>query len=298
VRAELGVPVDIGLDYAFFGGVDDVAGAAVSRHALAATGRLSFGPSRLYLRSRIVDRGDGFGLGRLGARLRHPLGRRVLLVADLEERFAGELAYDLAAADSTDVVDARTLPALGLEPPLSSTRVGARADIMVTRQLEAYGFGRVNLVQEDTASHYNNSWQELGGALALSLPETRVTASTQVKVRRYGLDGDANLAGGEFADTSGSGISQMTELSGEARYRMDQRKGSAAVGAYYRVYAFRSPYAEVDGDGRGGARVEADYLATRELRLLASGELAQPSPTMARELSALASVRLIAEAKF
>jgi hypothetical protein len=168
---------------------------------------------------------------------------------------------------------------------------------MLTRELEAYAFGRVDLVEDNPSSHYDNGWQEVGGAFEIK-PTTQLTASTQVKERRYGLDTGANQAGGEFADTSGSGIALLTEISGEARYRLDRRMGSAALGGYYRVYTFRSPYVEVDNDGRGGARLEGDYAVTEELRLAVAGEVAQPSPTMAQELSTLTSVRLIAEAKF
>ena len=71
-----------------------------------------------------------------------------------------------------------------------------------------------------------------------------------------------------------------------------------AAGAFFRVYNLQSPYALVENDARVGGRLDFNYWFSRELRLKAAAEVAQPSPTFAPELEVLFSARTIMEAVF
>lgn len=290
------VPVDVALDYLGFGGGD----IGDTRHFVEATARTQLpAATRLTLRARYIDTGDGDpGLGHLAAEVRTSLWRqRLVAVASVEQRFARELSYDFLGAAPTDVVAAPTQLGIALEPPGDSTLTGVRADLRLTPAVELYGFARANLAEQDSATSLTQtSWAEAGAAAGWS--GGPLTASAQVKIRAHQLDGDANQAGSGFDNTAGSGEEGFREVAGEARYRLGQVHSSLAVGGYVRVYDVRTPYAEVDSDGRGGARVDADYWFNQKTRVKLAGEVAQPSPSFAAEIGTLSSVRLIMEAAF
>ena len=67
---------------------------------------------------------------------------------------------------------------------------------------------------------------------------------------------------------------------------------------FYRVYDFRSPYAEVTNEGRGGGRGDLQIWLTRDLRAELAAELAEASPMLARELGLMSSVRGAVEARW
>ena len=314
------LPVDLAVDYLFFDGGGSVAenaagGIALSRHYIELDSRLVLSSTRIYLRGRIVDNGDlagqmdadgnieadGIGLGRLGVQVRHPFGRKLLVVADAEQRFGRAVAYDFVSPVRIDVVDADNLVGIGLDPPADSTRVGVRVNAMLNRMFELYGFARVNIVSDADGQKtgFNRPYQDLGAALSARVGPS-VIATAQYKLRLQQLNDDANGEGSDFFDTSGSGVTQYHELSGEFRYRLSgpSRRASAGLGAYFRVYNLQSPYAEVEQDSRAGGRVDVDYWFRRDLRVMAAGEIAQPSPSIAPELGTLLSIRLLTEALF
>jgi hypothetical protein len=302
-----GVPVDLSVDYLRFDG---------DRSYLELVGRVGLpGEIKLALFGRAVDHGaaagmdeeedegdgdaGGFGLGRLGARARAPVGHRLFVTAEVERIFAREAAYDYINPVPVDVVTVgeELGPGLALDRGADETRVGATAMALVTRSIEAYGFARASLVADGGASGFVRPYREGGGAARLLLGR-RASASGQYKLRLHELDADANEAGTAFGDTGGSGVSSFHEVSGELRYSLGHRKATAAAGAYLRVYALQTPYAEVSNDTRGGGRFDVQWWATKMFRIRASGEVAQASPAYARELGLLASVRVLAEASF
>jgi hypothetical protein len=78
----------------------------------------------------------------------------------------------------------------------------------------------------------------------------------------------------------------------------DGRRWRFGLGGFYRVYDFRSPYAEVTNEGRGGGRGELQLWISRALRVELAAELAEPSPVLARELGLMSSIRGAMEARW
>jgi hypothetical protein len=316
IRGEdlIGFPLDVALDYMFYDGGGDVAedidgdGVAdlnLTRQYFELSSRANLAGYRLYLRGRVVDNGDlgtedGFALGRAGLQLRKAFGRKLVVIGDVEQRFAAEASYDYINPAPTDVLDIAQTVGIGLDPPEDATRVSLKASYTPIHSLELYGFARANAVAEGdtgTTSGFERSWQELGAAIGHRLDRALWT-TLQYKVRVTDLDDAANLADADFDNTAGTGVSEFHEIAGETRYSLGYRKLTAAIGAYYRVYNVQSPYAEVTDDGRGGARVDADYWFSRNLRAKVAGEIAQASPAFAPELDTLLSVRALMEALF
>jgi hypothetical protein len=305
----VGVPVDFSADYLFFtaAGKQDIHGdgvnviSSLSRHYLELSARTQIYTTRLRAEARVVDQGglsnQGAGLGRIGVQVRQPLIDKLLLVGEAEHRFARNESYDFISPAPQDVVDVARQLGIGIDAPQDANRFGLRADLALTRELELYGFSRVNLVDKQGQSGFNTSWFEAGAAIAARLL-ARIAANLQYKARFYDLNRDANAAGQPFADTSGSGVKSFHEVAGEVRYSPGARRYSAALGLVYRVYSLRSPYAEVDNDGRAGGRADFDYWFNQWSRIKLAGELAQPSPSFARELGTLFSVRALGEFLF
>lgn len=290
-----GAPIDLAADYlTFAGGELDSSRQLVE---LSARMREAFLVDRILVRSRLVDTGDGLALGRIGLEVGVPIGSGLpRLSADATYRTADDFAYDFLGATATDVVTAPTQLGIGLDPPSDSILLGGRADWRITPAIELYLFGRANLGLEDPESHSQQDWNEAGAAA--SWAGRSLTASAQVKLRRHKLEEEASAAGSAFDDTAGSGVSGFEEVAGEARYRLGRVRSSAALGGYYRIYDTVTPYAEVVDDGRAGGRAELDYWPSKQTRIKAAGEVAEPSPTFARELDTLVSLRLILEAMF
>ena len=240
------VPVDLAVDYLFFdGGGDDVANVwaeilgveevNVARQYIELNSRVILGSTRLRLRTRIVDNGDlrgdvvddgngnnvieadGITLGRVGLQVRQPIGRKLLLVGDIEQRFAGEVAYDFVSAVDTDVVDSVggvQLVGIGLEPIDDSTLLSVRLNAVLTRMFEVYAFTRINIVGDDAKSGFNRPYQDFGAALSARIGQIFLTTA-QYRIRLTQLNDDANLEGTDFFDTSGSGVTNFQEIAGD-----------------------------------------------------------------------------------
>jgi hypothetical protein len=294
-RETFGLPIDVAADYLnYAGGELDSARQLVE---LGVRAREAGPIDRISVRGRVVDIGDGFALGRIGMLVGVPIGAGLpRLTGEATYRTADDFAYDFVGATASDVVAAPTQLGIALEPPSDSVLLGARADWRVTAEIEVYLFGRANLGVDQPRRHTEQAWSE-GGAAA-SWVDGSLSASVQGKLRRALLEEESNEPGSAFDDTAGSGVSGFAEVAGDARYRIAQVSASAALGGYYRVYDVTTPYAEVETDGRGGGRAEVDYRPGKYLRLKAAGEVAQPSPTFARELDTLVSLRLVLEAIF
>jgi hypothetical protein len=148
------------------------------------------------------------------------------------------------------------------------------------------------------------------GFAGAPIPSSWLTA--QYTFRHYSLNDDAaggmdngivtgNVVGSQFDDLSGSGLRDMHELAVDGWWRNHTgAQGQLRLGAglFYRIYDLETPYVLTDTEGRGGARLDATYWLSRELHVLASGEVAQPSPTTMREIGTIESVRLALEARW
>jgi len=308
------VPLDLSADYLFYdgGGVDldldgdgELENLAKSFFELGA--RTQFGKSRVSVYANLADKGErlefgvleqgGFALASIGARLRQPISDKLLLVADVEQRFEDAVSYDYINPSPVDVINVSQQVGIGLDPPEQATRIGARLNAMVNRKLELYGFGRINLVSNDSLSGFNRPWQELGAAVSAKAAP-RVTLSGQYKLRLTQFSEEANAVESLFDDTGGSGVSSFQEVSAEGRYSLGYRKMNVGVGGYFRVYNLQSPYAEVEQDARAGGRAMFDYTFSRLTKLRFEGEAAQPSPTFSAELTTLVSFRAMMEVMF
>ena len=305
------VPVDLSADYLYFDGggpadetLDD--GTDFSRQYLELAARTNLAGWRFYGRARLADNGvlrademgqePGFKLGRLGLEGRKAFGKSFVLIADVEQRFEDEVAYDFLMPNPTDVLDIAERLGIGLDPQ-QATRVSARGSYMVTRASELYAFVRANLASGVEESGFNRSWQEAGAAVSHRVGR-KIFATAQYKLRLTDLDDDANQVGDEFTNTAGTGVGEFHELAADARYSLGYRTMTVGAGAYYRVYDVQSPYAVVSDDGRGGARFDVDYWFSEALRAKFAGEVAQPSPAFAPELDTIFSIRALLEAIF
>ncbi len=289
------VPVDAAIDYFNFDG---------ERQYIELSGRYVLeGPgTRLYLKTRLSDNGDiaeesGLGLGRISLRVRHPIGHKYYVTADVEQIFAREAAYDFLSPVGADVVNVGEQVGLGFEPPQDALRFSARVMAILTKDLEAFGFLRANIASDDSVSSFDNSYQEVGLAVQALLGRN-ARVGGQYKLRATSLNDSAQGAGSLFEDTTGAGAEKFHELSAEFRYSMGYRKMTAAAGAYLRAYDFATPYATSTGDARAGGRVDVDYWLKKTARFKVAGEMAQSSPTFASDLGTVTSVRLIAETVF
>jgi hypothetical protein len=282
-----GWPVDLAADYLEFDG---------ESHVLELSGRARVKQATVTLTARALAAGDGFGVGRLGARVRWPWSSRLYLLADGDIIFAHDLSYDWlnpAPVDVVDVVDADAGTGLALPAPADAVRVGGGLMVRLPAGLEGYGFGRAHLAG---AAGFDQTWFEVGGAVQAPLGR-QLTAGAQLKLRLHQLDEDTRLEGSAFDDVSGSGVAGFKEASAEVRWRQPQKLGVAA-GGYVRVYDVTTPYLETTNDARAGGRVDAELWLERRARVRFVGEVAQPSPTFAPDLDTMYSFRLLGEAAF
>jgi hypothetical protein len=254
------------------------------------------------VRARLVDSGGGIELGRAGGRVK-VTGRRVVVVADVEQRRGGDLAYDLASPAAVDVVQIAQRLGVGLAAPIDATTVGGRIDWRNRKgSIELLAFGRAELPQGTPTSVDQRGWYEGGLALAgapLGARGRGVWATAQYKLREYDAPEGDDARGSAFGDTSTSGLGRLHELAADGTlYASGARRWRFNVGAFYRVYDFRSPYVEVVNEGRGGGRADLQVWITRDLRADVAAELAEPSPVLARELGMMSSVRGAVEARW
>jgi len=310
LQALRGVPVKLALDY--MGLAIDQRNQATGdtetqlRQLISVTG--SYEPSRKLraeLRTRIVDGGqhsDGgasLALGRIGGRVKLTPGDHVMVVADVEQRQGGDLAYDLAAPSAVDVVDVARRLGVGLGAPIDALTVGARVDLR-RKDTELLVFARAELPEQTPISVDQEGWYE-GGAAVAGQPLKGAWLTAQYTGRQYAREADANLMGAAFGDTAGSGIDRLHELSLDATLRSPARAGArwrVGLGGFYRIYNLVTPYRTADNDGRGGGRLELQWWLTSAVHLEAAGEVAQPSPILAREIGAMSSIRGALEARW
>ncbi|MBA3394250.1 MAG: hypothetical protein H0T89_16500 [Deltaproteobacteria bacterium] len=325
------IPVKISADYmglAIDGlGVNDEV-ASQTRQLLALAGQYELSKkTRIDVRARLVNSGrdddgdlasDGFALGRVGARFRTQSAKLVAIV-DLEHRDGGDLAYDLAAPSAVDVVSVARQLGVGLAAPVSATSIAAQLDYR-RKDTELLVFARAERpdAADEVRTVDQRGWYEGGLAIAGSPLGNRVGgvyATAQYKLRQYAdyascsvrenvgcMDGsDRNdQAFSQFGDTSSSGLDRLHEVAVDATLRSGGRgaRWRFALGAFYRVYDFGSPYIEITDEGRGGGRADLQWWFTRDLRVDVAAELAEASPVLARELGLMSSVRAALEARW
>lgn len=256
----------------------------------------------LQARARLVDSGGGVELGRAGGRLK-VTGKSLVLVADVEQRSGGDLAYDLASPAAVDVVQIAQRLGVGLGAPIDATTVGGRIDWRNRKgSFEVLAFGRAELPQGTPVTVDQRGWYEGGLALAgapLGARGRGVWATAQYKLREYDPAEALDGMGSDFGDSSTSGLDRMHEVAADGTiYGSGARRWRFNLGAFYRVYDFRSPYAEVTNEGRGGGRADLQFWIMRELRAELAAELAEPSPVLARELGMMSSIRGAVEARW
>jgi hypothetical protein len=261
---------------------------------IAGGAQVALGPAKVSLSARAIDVGDGLGLARVSSRVRWPIGELFYLRADLDVIRAHEWSYDWLAPAPVDIVDVRqNAAALALPQPADALRLGGSLSWAMTDTLELYGFGRASFA-DDTG--FDSTWLEAGGAAEASLLES-LTLTVQGKARHHLLD-DTGGAGQPFGDLTGSGVTDFIEAAGELRYRPRRGLVSGAVGAYARRYDLRSPYVEIRGDLRAGARADLAVELTSHARLRATAEAAQLSTALSPEVGTVYALRVLAEASF
>jgi len=307
-----GVPVKLAVDY--MGLAIDQANQATGdtetqlRQLISVTG--SYEPSRKLraeLRARIVDggrsgettSGASLGLGRIGGRVKLTPSDHVMVVADIEQRQGGDLAYDLAAPSAVDVVDVARKLGVGLGAPIDALTVGGRVDLR-RNDTELLVFARAELPEQTPISVDQEGWYE-GGAAVAGQPIKGAWLTAQYTGRQYAREADANLMTAAFDNTAGSGIDRLHEVSLDATLRSPARAGvrwRVGLGGFYRIYNLITPYRTANNDGRGGGRLELQWWLTQAIHLEAAGEIAQPSPILAREIGAMSSIRGALEARW
>jgi hypothetical protein len=325
------LPARVAIDY--MGLAVDAAGVmganeSVTRQMAAVTGSYEIRKqTKLDVRARFVDaKGlqengsrSGFVLGRIGARVRHER-KNLIVLADVEHRDGGDLAYDLASPSAVDVVSVSRQLGVGLAAPVSATTVGVQVDYR-RKDTELLVFGRMERPDAigDVVSVDQRGWIESGVALAGSPLGNRaggLYATAQYKLRRYDdtsscdaveieptcmMTGRNDGVGAAFGDSSTSGLEQMQEVAIDATLRSmgkGPRRWRFQLGGFYRVYDFGSPYADVVDEGRGGGRADLQYWISRDLRVDVAAELAEPSPVLARELGVMSAVRGAVEVRW
>jgi hypothetical protein len=309
-----GLPVKLALDYMGLAIQQPVAATGAPTGAMTASSNEtqlrqlisltgSVEPSsklRAELRARIVD-GDGssLGLGRVGGRLKLSPSDRVMVIADVEQRQGGDLAYDLAAPSAVDVVDISRKLGVGLGAPIDALTVGGRVDLR-RNDTEVLVFSRAELPESTPVTVDQQGWVEGGAALSgQALKGAWLTG--QYTGRKYFREASANLVTAPFDDTAGSGLDVLHEIAVDATVRSQSRGGArwrVGAGGFYRIYNEVSPYRTVKNDGRGGGRAELQWWFTQLLHVELAGELAQSSPILAREIGTMSSVRGTLEARW
>ena len=258
----------------------------------------SFGGPHTEVIFRGVDNGTGLGLGSMFVRAKWALRRDLLVVGEAENRYASDVAYDLAAPSAIDVVQIAQKLGVGLAAPVGASFFGARVDYR-RGQVELYGFGRAEIPQGTTHSVDQNGWLEAGAAVATPILGAWTTA--QYTLRQYFLDDTSNMAGAAFADTSGSGLQRMHQLAVDTIWHPASEGGKRwrlGGGLFYRLYDVQTPYLTVSNDGRAGGRADVQYWMSRELHIEVAADVAQSDPVLQRQLGVMSSVRAAMEARW
>lgn len=290
-------PIKVAVDYQ---GLSIDTGTETALRGLVAVSGTSEPSKRtkIDVRARLVQ-DDGLAVGRIGGRVKYAASERLLVIGDLEQRFGGDLAYDLAAPSAVDVVDVARRLGVGLAAPIDALTLGARVDYR-RNDTELLGFARAEVPEGTATTVDQQGWFE-GGAAVMAQPVRGVWTTAQYTLRQYLLDDAANQMGSAFGDTAGSGLDRLHELAVDGTLRSQgrsARRWRLGGGAFYRIYDLRTPYATATHEGRAGARADFQWWLQRDLHLDLGAEVAQSSPVLARELGALASVRAAMEARW
>ena len=311
------IPTSLAVDWM---GLTDTSGATdITRHLVAFNAKADLLTGlHVIARARLVDAGnqfaedgvtvtpsDGFTLGRIGARVEHTISKRLQMIYDVEHRSGTDLAYDLSSPSAVDVAQISRQLGVGLDQPVNANIFGLRVDFRPWDTTEILAFASTERTSTTPTEISQVGWTEVGAAIAGGMIHGLWTTA-QYKLRvtdiDAAIDAGANTAGSLFANTSGSGAKNIQEMSLDTTWKhslaVQDRMVRLDVGGYYRIYDLVTPYEETANDGRFGARARAELVMNRNLRFEVTGEVAQPSPTLQRELSTLSSVRLCAEAKF
>jgi len=249
-----------------------------------------------------------FALGRVGGRLRFDTGK-LMVIADVDQRFKDDVAYDLAASTAADVVDIANKIGL-MNTPTDATILALQVDWQTpNRKTEVFGIARAE-ISTDPTNVENRSYAEIGAGVAgtpVGVRGAGVYTTAQYTLRRFtdegAGDGEMRIdgVGSAFDNTASSGIDLMHQLAGEAVLTTKANNGKHwrfSAGAFFRVFDFRTPYREVTNDARGGGRLDVQWWFSKDLHLNVAGELAQASPTLTRDLNTLTSLRAALEARW
>jgi hypothetical protein len=249
-----------------------------------------------------------FALGRVGGRLRYDAGK-LMVIGDITQRFKDDIAYDLAASTSADVIDLANKIGI-MNTPTDATILALQVDWQTpNRKTEIFGVARAEL-STDPITVENKSYVELGAGVAGTPVGVRGSGvyTTAIYTLRQFTDegeGDGDMRidgfGSAFDNTASSGIDRMHQLAGEAVLTTKSNAGKHwrfAAGAFFRVFDFKTPYREVTNDARGGGRLDLQWWFSRDLHLNVNAELAQASPTLSRDLGTMTSLRAALEARW
>ncbi len=296
------IPLKLGVDYLGLA-INQLGGdvESISLRQMAAITAVSDLGDAMHVdgRVRFVDNGTGLGLGRIGGRLRREIGKELVVAADVEQRFGADVAYDLASPSAVDIVDVARRLGVGLATPIDALAIGGRVDWR-RNKLEILGFARADLPESTPSTVDQQGYLEVGAAAAMA-PLPGVWAEAQYLLRDYFVRDASNQMGSAFRDTAGSGLSTMHELSADVTYATSSgaiTRWRFGAGAFYRIYDLVTPYVATAHDGRGGGRGSVQYWFTRKLHADVSGEVAQSSPTLQRDLGTVTAVRAAVEARW
>lgn len=265
-----------------------------------------------------------FAPGRLTARVRYETDR-ITVIGDVEQRFSDDVAYDLAAPVSADVVNVGTQLGI-LNTPINSTSVGVRADWLTAKKTgEVIAFARTEVPNETPVTVDQKAYIEGGLGIAgspIGVRGSGVYTTAQYTYRQYTDEGDAgdgmrfdgacndftdlDMDGlpdncDTFGDSASSGLDRMHTIAADATLAARSgggRRWRFSAGGFFRVYDFRTPYREVKNDARGGGRIDLQIWLSKDFHLDIAGEVAQPSPTLAREIGLMSALRAAVEARW
>lgn len=321
------IPIKLAAD--FMGLAIDVPAATggtinENRHMVALTGSAKFSEAaKLDIRARLTGLPDTtatadangqfpekFAVGRLGARFRYEAGN-LIFIGDVEERFGDDLAYDLATPSAVDIVQIAQKLGIGLNQPVDATDLGLRVDYWnKEKDVELLLFGRTEQPSGTPINVDQKAYIEAGVGLAGSPIGSRgagIWTTAQYTFRSYtqGTCGATQLlamdpacpnagVGSSFGDGSVDGLDSMHQVAVEGTLSTKPKDGKHwrfAAGGFFRVYNFSTPYREVTNDARAGGSADLQWWFKREVHLDVAGEVAQPSPTLSRDIDVMSSIR-------
>ena len=268
--------------------------------------------------------GTKFGIGRAGGRVRYETDH-LTVIGDLEQRFKDDIAYDLAAPSSVDIVDVANKLGVGMTTPTDATTLGVRVDwLNKAKSAEVLAFARTEIPSQTPQDVDQKGYIEGGFGVAgspIGVRGSGVYTTAQYTYRQYtdeGADGDMRLDGPcldltdadqdgfpdncqDFGNSASSGLDRMHQLAAEAVLASRGSGGKRwrlGLGGFFRVYDFLTPYREVTNDARGGASLDIQWWFNKDLHLNVAGEVAQSSPTLSRDIGVMTALRAMLEARW